>query len=919
MNHSPWYFFLSRLRNTPRGFVRLILSVLIYSSAFCQPPIIVRPELEPVREKWEGFKRMDLKRPRVGVVLSGGGARGIAQIGVLKALERNNIPIDLIAATSLGSVVGGLYCSGYTPAELESLALSTDWDEVLSLTEDTRRTEMLVEQKVASDRSFLSLRFEGLEPVIPAALSNGQRLTNFLSTLTLQAIYHPDTTFDDLKVRFRAVATDLISGRRITMKDGSLAEALRASSTVPLLFTPVEKDSLRLVDGGLVSNIPVDVARTEGCDLVIAVNTTSGMRKEDELKAPWQTADQIMGIMMQYSNQEQLDLADIVITPDLGRHVSSDFTDLQKLVDEGERAAEQKMERILAMFDSLVQSGGADNDIAFSQPVVERMGEWPLEPHLEEIWNDARLQSHSLHDVSRHVRRMFSTGVLRDLYAEVDLHANPIRVVYVAEPNPVLRSVHFSGCTLLTEELLKSGFADVLDKPLAADRIVARLGKVLRRYREKGYSLARVEAVAVDSVRGALHVRVNEGIIRKIGINGGERTREYVVLREFPLQEGDVFLIDKANEGITNISGTTLFEYVHLEISYPSQRPELTIRLKERPSQLVSLGLRTDNERNLQGLLDIRDDNVGGTGSSFGITISGGSRNQELALEHYAHRLLDSYLTFNLSLFYKVFDSHLYGDKTVTEPDHWERIQIGEYSDVRYGGRLSFGAQLEKVGNTTVEFSLQDVRIKDKENAASLVQRYRLSRVRFGTIVDSKNSYPFPTTGIGMDISYEFAFEGLGSEVGYNALRVGYESFVTWGGRHTLHPKLTVGFADRTMPFGEQFRLGGRESMFGTREDDRRGRQLLLFNIEYRWKAPIKILFDTYLRFRYDLGTISEIPEQIKFSSFRHGLGAEIALDTPVGPGIIGAGRSFYFLGTIPDNTIQQGPLLFYFMIGYQL
>ena len=107
--------------------------------------------------------------------------------------------------------------------------------------------------------------------------------------------------------------------------------------------------------------------------------------------------------------------------------------------------------------------------------------------------------------------------------------------------------------------------------------------------------------------------------------------------------------------------------------------------------------------------------------------------------------------------------------------------------------------------------------------------------------------------------------------------------------------------------------------MFGTHEDDRRGRQLLLLNLEYRWKAPIRLLFDTYVRVRYDLGEISEVPEQIKFSAFRHGLGAEIALDTPVGPGSFGVGKSFYFLSVNNAHPIQKGPLLFYFMIGYQL
>ena len=902
-----------------RLFFPLIVVLVLCSPVLSGQPIVVRPSLEPVTPRWEVLRKERLKRPTVAIVLSGGGARGMAQIGVLKVLEQHGIPVDFIAATSLGAVVGGLYASGYTVAELESVAIFTDWDEVLSLTGDTRRTEMVVEDKLASDRSFLSLRFEGLEPVLPVAVSSGQRLTNFLNTLTLQSVYHPERSFDDLKITFRAVSTDLISGQRIVIRDGSLAEALRASSTVPLLFNPVEKDSLRLIDGGLVSNIPVDVARDEGYDIVIAVNTTSGMRREEELKAPWQTADQIMGIMMQLANSQQLARADIVVTPDLGRHLSSDFSGLNDMMFEGERATLEMIGQIQALYDSAVNAKSTDVDQPFPTTVIERTGAWPDDSLWQDIWQSASSGTHSMADVRQHVEKIFSTGMVADVYAEVDTTQYTARVKYHIYPTPDLKSVHFSGNSLLTEEALAGQFSGMLGKPVMEAKVISALENILRLYRNEGYSLARVEDARLDRETGNLEGVINEGIIESISIQGAERTREYVIRREFPLQEGDVFEIEKVRRGVANINGTNLFEYVYLEITYPTKLPVLTIRLKERPSQRLSLGLRSDNERNLQGLLDLRDDNLGGSGASLGITISGGSRNQEYVLEHLMHRLFDTYLTFNAFLFYRVFDSYLYADAPMTEPGRWERANTGEYRDIHYGGKVSFGAQLQKIGNTTVEFSLQEAKIKSKESAEFLAHRYRLARVRFGTVVDSKDSYPFPTSGIGVDLSYEFAFERFGSEVSYNALHVVYESYTTWRGEHTFRPKLTVGFADKTMPFGEQFRLGGRESMLGTREDDRRGRQLLLLNFEYRWKTPVKILFDTYLRVRYDLGTISEIPEQIKLSAFRHGIGAEIALDTPVGPGIVGLGKSFFFLNASNDHPIQQGPVLFYFMIGYQL
>ena len=910
----------------------LLFLVLLPGILRTQTRIIIRPQFDSLltpRNEFYPFKFQT--RPRVALVLSGGGARGATQIGVLKALERHHIPVDFIAATSMGAIVGGLYASGYTTAEIESLALNTNWDDILSLSEETKRTDLFVDQKLQEDRSFLVVRFKGLEPVIPAAVSSGQRLTDFLSTQTLQALYHPDPSFDDLKVRFRAVTTDLISGKRIVLDRGSLAEALRASATVPLVFNPLKRDSMELIDGGLISNIPVDIAKSEGYDIVIAVNSTSGLRNADELKAPWQTADQIMGIMMQGPNEESLKQADIVIAPQMGRHLSSDFTGLDTLIREGDEAAELSMGRILELYhEKIHQLDGGDEEEILPDVSVALAGGIVPDSMWQSIVVRARSGRMTLHEVREDVRAIYAIGDFKDVYAEIsedvrafasDDHVDTIRtrVVYNLVPNPTVQKVVFTGCDAIPVEELRGDVADLIGLPLDYASEQSAMEQILRRYRQKGYSLARIESESFDQWTGTLSVHVNEGIIGKIDVEGGVRAQDEFVLREFPLHTGDVFQIDEANEGITNISSTTLFEYVYLEISYSHHDPRLTIRIKERPSQLVRLGLRIDDERNLQGSMDIRDENFRGLGMELGLNLSGGARNKAAVLEFKAHRLFTTYLTFNVSTFYSTFDSYFYGDAPNEEENHWERVQLGEYRDERYGGRLTFGRQLEKLGNATIDFSLQEVRIKNKENAEQLRERYRLSMVRLGTVIDSKDSYPFPTSGSGMNISYEFAFKGLGSQVGYNALRFMYESFATWNERHTFHPKFTFGFADRTMPLGEQFRLGGRDMMYGTREDDRRGRQMLLMNLEYRYHLPIRILFDSYFGVRFDMGSISVTQEEIKFASLRYGIGTELALDTPIGPATLAVGKSFYFSRNLPDNPIQQGPFLFYFMVGYQL
>ena len=886
--------------------------------------IIVRPQVDSVRNSPLSFSRYrPLKRPRIGLVLSGGGARGASQIGVLKVLQRHHIPVDFVAATSMGALVGGFYASGYSPEDIEQIALTTNWDEVLSLAEDTKRTELFIDQKLLGDRNFLAVRFLGLEPVLPSAVSTGQRFTNFLSTETLQSLYHPYRSFDDLKIPFRAVATDLISGERVVLRDGSLAEALRASATVPLLFNPVEKDGMRLVDGGLVDNIPVDVAREAGCDIVIVVNSTSALRRPDEMVAPWQTADQIMGIMMRVVNEDQVKQADIVVTPEIGRHLSTNFSGIDTLIARGDSAGEACVGAILRLYkakcDSLDRRLGIDNERMLAHPVFERWGNGISDSLWNRFGGDHGRDVISLRAVREIVNQRYERGDLEDIHAEVMPDSVQTRIRLTATLNPVLAGVRCEGCTCVSGSELEALFTSVVGRPINQMQTTPILENVIRVYRSRGYSLARIDSTVFERASGTLRVVINEGVIHRIDVQGGVRTEDSFVLREFPLGEGEVFQIEKAKRGIININAAKLFEYVYLEVAYPSHQPVITIRLKERPSQLVRLGLRADNERFLQGSLDIRDENFQGTGTELGLTLSGGQRNSDVVLEYKARRLFDTYLSFNVSGFYRTLDSYVYADAPQTRENHWERAQVGEYRDIRWGGSLSFGGQLERLGNAAIEIVLQNVRIKNLENARALEERYRFGLIRVGTQVDTKDRFPFPTTGIGLNLTYEFALEALGSDIGYNDLKLMYESYATWGTRHTFHPRFTMGFADKTMPLSQQFRLGGHDSFFGLRDDDQRGRQLLLLNLEYRYLLPFRLIFESYCRARYDLGTISAVPEEIKFSTLRHGIGVELALATPVGPAMFGVGKSFYFGKDLPQNPLQEGPFLFYFSIGYQL
>lgn len=254
-------------------------------------------------------------RKTVGLALSGGGANGFAQIGVLKALEEERIPIDFIAGTSIGALVGGLYSSGYTAAELESIACALPLNNLFSLDNEAPRANSYLEQKKVRDRASISIRFEGFKLLLPKSLSSAQPLTRTVDMLVLNAPYHTTHDFSDLPVSFRAIATDLVSGRRVTLTSGPLSEAMRASSTIPVIYQPIERNGLKLADGGLVANLPVDELEAAGAEYKVAVDTHGKMYRDgDDMDIPWKAADQAMTILTQVQYPVQLDRADLVIS-----------------------------------------------------------------------------------------------------------------------------------------------------------------------------------------------------------------------------------------------------------------------------------------------------------------------------------------------------------------------------------------------------------------------------------------------------------------------------------------------------------------------------------------------------------------------------------------------------------------------------
>jgi NTE family protein len=289
-------------------------------------------------------------RPRVCLVLSGGGARGMAHIGVLKVLEELKIPIDCIAGTSMGAVVGGLYASGMTAAQIDTTMRSVDWQEAFR---DAPPRRDLAFRRKQDDRNFLVRLPLGLKHgqiLLPKGFIQGQKLQETLRQLTLP--FSNNTDFDLLPTPFRAVATDLLTGTAVLMDKGDLAIAMRASISAPGVFAPVETQGRVLVDGGLAENLPIDVARTMHADILIVSDVSFPLQARSALDSALSISNQMLAILVRKDADRQratLSSSDILVEPLLGAASSTDFTAVNSTIAAGENAARVMLARLDAL------------------------------------------------------------------------------------------------------------------------------------------------------------------------------------------------------------------------------------------------------------------------------------------------------------------------------------------------------------------------------------------------------------------------------------------------------------------------------------------------------------------------------------------------------------------------------------------
>ena len=298
------------------------------------------------------------QRKKVGVVLSGGGAKGMAHIKALKVIEEAGIPIDYIAGTSMGAIVGGLYAIGYTPEQLDSMVRKQNWTFLLS--DRIKRSAMSLTDRERSEKFIVSIPFtkSPKDAASSGGIIKGQNLANLFSDLTMG--YHDSINFDKLPIPFACVAANVVNGEQIIFHNGILSTAMRASMAIPGVFTPVRQDSMVLVDGGIVNNYPADVVKAMGADVIIGVDVQNALKKADKLNSAPDILGQIVDITCQSNHEKNVDLTDTYIRVNVDGYSSASFTPaaIDTLMRRGEEAAKAQWNSLLALKKKI---GTSDN------------------------------------------------------------------------------------------------------------------------------------------------------------------------------------------------------------------------------------------------------------------------------------------------------------------------------------------------------------------------------------------------------------------------------------------------------------------------------------------------------------------------------------------------------------------------------
>ncbi|MDX9858848.1 MAG: patatin-like phospholipase family protein [candidate division Zixibacteria bacterium] len=825
------------------------------------------------------------------LALSGGGARGLAAIGVLKAFEEKNLTIRGIAGTSMGGIVGGLYACGYTPDELADTVGAFDFSEVFS--NQPARSTMFQTRRADRDRHLVTIRFDGITPYIPQGLTTGQKLTALFTRLTTKANYLAGGDFSRFVVPFVTVSTDVVSGELVPLRGGSLSDAMRATMAFPLAFTGVETDGRLLMDGGMLAPVPVDLARAlvDSVSFVVAVNTTSPLVGKDDLTTPVDIAGQVTSIMTADQLRDQLSRASYVVTPAIESYSSSDFDSKDSLIALGYRAGLSAADSIIALQEAqhrarlvrihAVRVAGVDRfhaDRLHAELIDRLMSRRELIAHLRSFY--------------REVEPFQIEAIIRDAVLDEGMSSDhAVDVEIVVEPAlPRERvTVTFDNNAIYDDSTLTS-LMRLSDGDISARDLRAGIDSIRAQYRRDGYDFADIRTISYNRDSARVTIAVDEAIIRRIDVENNSRSRDWLIRSYFPFRVGQPYSTSGAAQGVSNLYGTDLFDRVSVDLIPYRGGAIVKIQVVEKRYTQLRVGWHWVDEYQSEEFFELRDDNLYGVGLEALAHARVGKDRWQYFVKGKLDRIFFTYMTAQTRLFYERIDRSLFSSRGV---------ELGEREEERWGGEFTIGQQIARLGTVTAGLTTEAIRWYDKVEDAG--NRMSLRSLTLESRVENLDHVPFPTSGNQHHFKLQLTGEVFGGDVEFTKYYSSLESYWTFGTALTVHPRVAIGLSRTGMPPPEKFYVGGAQSFVGYHTDELSGDKVFLFNQEVRLNLPLNL----YAIARFDIGDVYSSTDQIKLRNLRHGYGAFAAYSSPLGPIEFGYGRA--------DDDVDQ----FYFNAGF--
>lgn len=828
--------------------IAIFFSLFIVFTAFTRTISLPYNDAHP--RVFRDFQQSEHKK-KVALVLSGGGSRGLAHIGVFKALEEDGIEIDLIVGTSIGSAMGAIYSAGYDSGQMIRLFSRIDWQQFFEGYDE--RVNKFLTQKLDEDEFLLKLRVGRGKVSIPTGYTKSFSVQSQLTQILGPANYISRGDFDRLKPRFRSVACDLATGKAIIFDKGNLPFAVRGSMSIPLYFEPVEYKGMWLVDGGLRYPIPVEIADSMSADIIIAVDVTANpARNPEDLSTPLVVLQQTTVIMAEDHKNRELEMADIVISPDIKDRFLLDFSDIEEAVRTGYEATKLKIPHLRELLEK----------------------EHPKNLIIENIIPEGVIKlddTVSHRDIVQQLKKLYETGNYLDVSAELVHFGDSIFNLRIeAVPVPELREIAFNPVKAYSERTLLSFFPKPDGSVVNLREIQAGLDSLIKKYNDDGYVLANIRGVSY-SPDGILNINIDEGIIEDIVIIGNRTVRSWYIESIIEFEIGSLYTHRLMRRSLLNLQSTGLFDDFHQDIRHGEHGAILVFTVREKSNTILGFVGHYDAQRGGYIGASVADENFIGMGQRFELGFKYGKNKKQIHLKHSADKLWKSMLT---SRFCFTAD-----ENRIDYFDNFEMVESDYYQ--RLGAEFLIGRQIQRMGTSFIGFSLYNENIYDKER--EVTDEYQTRNFIFRSIIDTYDRRDYPTRGKYHVSEYIMSQDILGGDKSYYRMYLSLQSYYNIGdSRFNYHVHISGGYSGGSVPSHLQFTIADIIPFWGLRGDELRGYSYASTGIDLRYTL-IEGLIPVFVTAGVSIGRTWGKDAQLKIEDMHIGEGVAVGARTPLG------------------------------------